>query len=204
MTLSVSILSFYSLLHFIFCLMNFGIKYIEGWKEFVPMLMSQYCLNECILVISGDKLFFSLNILKHHIACSFKMLSCISGVDLIHELNRFIIVYDLISFNQNSRLRIKVFINEATSLMSIVNLYINSSWWEREIWDMYGVFFDEHPDLRRILTDYGFEGHPLRKDFPLSGYVEIKYSNKKQRIVVEPLGLSQDFRHFSFDTPWFD
>jgi len=95
-----------------------------------------------------------------------------------------------------------VFVNEITSVDSLVDLYINSNWWEREIWDLYGIYFNNHPDLRRILTDYGFEGYPMRKDFPLSGHVELKYDHNKKRIVVEPLQLSQEFRSFTFEIPW--
>jgi NADH dehydrogenase (ubiquinone) Fe-S protein 3 len=130
------------------------------------------------------------------------MLSCISGVDLVSNANRFVVVYELLSLTYNSRIRIKVFVDEKEKLKSICALFINSNWWEREIWDMYGVYFDNHPDLRRILTDYGFEGHPLRKDFPISGYVEVKYDENKKRIVVEPLELSQELRLFSFSSPW--
>jgi NADH dehydrogenase (ubiquinone) Fe-S protein 3 len=130
------------------------------------------------------------------------MLSCISGVDLVSNTNRFVVVYELLSLTYNSRIRIKVFVDEKEKLKSICALFINSNWWEREIWDMYGVYFDNHPDLRRILTDYGFEGHPLRKDFPISGYVEVKYDENKKRIVVEPLELSQELRLFSFSSPW--
>jgi NADH-quinone oxidoreductase subunit C len=130
------------------------------------------------------------------------MLSCISGVDFLDKTYRFCVVYDLLSLTYNSRLRVKVFVNEITSVPSSVNVFINANWWEREIWDLYGIYFDKHPDLRRILTDYGFEGHPMRKDFPLSGYVEVRYSESKKRIVVEPLELTQEFRSFSFQTPW--
>ena len=182
--------------------MSFDNKQIKELKDLLPLLIFQQLINEFVIVVSNDKLFFSLNVLKRHVACSFQMLSCISGVDLVHEVNRFIVVYDLLSLTYNARARIKVFVNETTSIISMVKLYINANWWEREIWDMYGVYFDEHPDLRRILTDYGFEGHPLRKDFPISGYVEVKYDESKKRIVVEPLELSQDFRLFSFNSPW--
>jgi NADH:ubiquinone oxidoreductase subunit C len=111
-------------------------------------------------------------------------------------------VYDLLSITYNARIRIKVFINETTSVDSIVEIFQNANWWEREIWDLYGIYFNKHPDLRRILTDYGFEGYPMRKDFPLSGYVELRYNQNKKRIVVEPLELTQDFRYFNFETPW--
>jgi NADH-quinone oxidoreductase subunit C len=130
------------------------------------------------------------------------MLTCISGVDFLDKTYRFCVVYDLLSLTYNSRLRVKVFVNEITSVPSSVNVFINANWWEREIWDLYGIYFDKHPDLRRILTDYGFEGHPMRKDFPLSGYVEVRYSESKKRVVVEPLELTQEFRSFTFQTPW--
>ena len=92
--------------------------------------------------------------------------------------------------------------NEITSVPSVVDIFINANWWEREVWDMYGIYFDNHPDLRRILTDYGFEGHPMRKDFPLSGYVEFRYDENKKRVIGEPIELTQEFRTFNFEMPW--
>jgi NADH/F420H2 dehydrogenase subunit C len=129
-------------------------------------------------------------------------MSCISGVDFLNKKYRFSVVYDLLSLTFNSRIRVKVFLNESSSVDSIVSVFINANWWEREVWDMYGIYFDKHPDLRRILTDYGFEGHPMRKDFPLSGFVELRYDEMKKRIVVEPLQLTQDFRLFNYQTVW--
>jgi NADH:ubiquinone oxidoreductase subunit C len=111
-------------------------------------------------------------------------------------------VYDLLSLTYNSRIRVKVFVNEITSVDSIVKIFKNANWWEREVWDLYGIYFNEHPDLRRILTDYGFEGYPMRKDFPLSGYVELRYDQSKKRIVLEPIELTQEFRSFTYDMPW--
>jgi NADH:ubiquinone oxidoreductase subunit C len=111
-------------------------------------------------------------------------------------------VYDLLSITFNSRIRVKVLVNETTPVPSTVDLFVNADWWEREVWDMYGVYFDKHPDLRRILTDYGFEGHPLRKDFPLSGYVEFRYDESKKRVVGEPVELAQEFRTFTYEMPW--
>jgi NADH/F420H2 dehydrogenase subunit C len=129
-------------------------------------------------------------------------LSCISGVDFIHSHYRFGIVYDLLSLVNNSRLRVKVLVNEITSVDSIVPIFTNANWWEREVWDLYGIYFNNHPDLRRILTDYGFEGFPMRKDFPLSGFVEVRYDQTKKRVVLEPLEFSQEFRTFVYETPW--
>ena len=178
------------------------IKQLEELKEILPLLAYQ-CLNdEIILVISSRKFLFSLNVLKNHIGYNYQMLTCVSGVDFLGQKYRFCVVYDLLSLLYNSRLRIKIFVNEVTSVPSSVDIFVNANWWEREIWDLYGIYFDKHPDLRRILTDYGFEGHPLRKDFPLSGYVEVRYSESKKRVIVEPLELTQDFRYFSFETPW--
>jgi NADH dehydrogenase (ubiquinone) Fe-S protein 3 len=108
----------------------------------------------------------------------------------------------LLSITFNTRLRIKVFVDEITSITSTIPIFINANWWEREIWDLYGIYFDKHKDLRRILTDYGFEGHPMRKDFPLSGYTEIRYDESKKRIVSDKIQLTQEFRYFSSEMPW--
>ena len=124
------------------------------------------------------------------------------GVDLLGKRYRFSVVYDLLSLTFNSQLRIKVFLNETTPIYSLTSIYINANWWEREIWDMFGIFFNQHPDLRRILTDYGFEGNPMRKDFPLYGFIELRYDENKKRVVTEPTFLSQEFRSFNFQTPW--
>ena len=168
----------------------------------LPFLVYQESNNEITLVVSKNKLYFSLNFLKLHINLQYKLLCCISGVDLLTNSYRFSVVYELLSLTYNSRLRVKVFINELISLPSVTTLFINSNWWEREIWDLYGIYFDQHPDLRRILTDYGFEGHPLKKDFPLSGYIEVRYDETKKRILVEPLELTQELRDFTFESPW--
>jgi NADH/F420H2 dehydrogenase subunit C len=170
--------------------------------DIIPMLSSFPSADEKTLTLSHKHLSFSLNCLKRHINFQYKMLSCLSGLDLINCKYRFGVVYDLLSLTYNTRLRVKVFVNEITSVNSVVDIYINSDWWEREVWDMYGIYFNNHPDLRRILTDYGFEGYPMRKDFPLSGYVELKYDQSKKRIVLEPLELAQEFRSFTFEMPW--
>ncbi len=171
-------------------------------KTFVPVISYSSQNNEQTVNLSHSDLIPSLNILKKHINFQYNLLSCISGVDLLLNKYRFSIVYDFLSLTYNSRLRVKTFTNEVTTVDSIVSLYVNANWWEREVWDLFGIYFQNHPDLRRILTDYGFEGYPLRKDFPLSGFVEIRYDSNKKRIVVEPLELSQEFRVFNYETPW--
>jgi len=182
--------------------MSIKIKNFEELKDILPILTYQRFKDESNLVVSHDKLTFSLNCLKNHISYQYKLLTCISGVDFWGKDYRFCVVYDLLSLTYNTRLRVKTFVNEITSVPSCVDIYINANWWEREIWDLYGIYFDKHPDLRRILTDYGFEGHPMRKDFPLYGYVELRYDESKKRIVVEPVELTQEFRSFTFETPW--
>jgi NADH/F420H2 dehydrogenase subunit C len=175
---------------------------IKSLVKSIPFLVYQEFNNEICLVVSKNTLLFVLNFLRLHIGSQYKLLSCISGVDFLTKNYRFSVVYDLLSLTYNSRLRLKVFTNELQSLPSSVKIFINANWWEREIWDLYGIYFDQHPDLRRILTDYGFEGHPLRKDFPLSGYIEVRYDDNKKRIVVEPLELTQETRSFTFESPW--
>ncbi len=124
------------------------------------------------------------------------------GVDYSNREQRFEVVYHLLSLSQNARIRIKVTTDEETSVPSVTEVFPAANWYERETFDMYGILFDGHPDLRRILTDYGFEGYPLRKDFPLSGFVEVRYDDAEKRIVYEPVKLLQDFRNFDFLSPW--
>ena len=132
----------------------------------------------------------------------FKQLMELCGIDYPEREERFDVVYCLLSLTQNLRVRVKVSTDETTPVPSLTGVYSSAGWWEREAWDLFGIYFSDHPDLRRILTDYGFEGHPLRKDFPLTGYVEICYDDKQKRVVYEPVKLAQDFRSFDFLSPW--
>ncbi len=134
--------------------------------------------------------------------CQFTQLIDICGVDYPDKEERFEIVYHLLSMKQNHRVRVKLTANEASPVPSLSAVFPCANWFEREVWDMYGVFFSDHPDLRRILTDYGFDGHPLRKDFPLTGYVEMRYDEDQKRVIYEPVKLTQDFRNFDFLSPW--
>ncbi len=131
-----------------------------------------------------------------------KTLIDISGVDYLDRPERFDIVYHLLSYKHNLRVRVRICTDESSPVPSVVSVFPSADWYEREIWDLYGVAFEGHPDLRRILTDYGFSGHPLRKDFPLTGYVELRYSEEHKRVVYEPVTLTQDFRQFDFLSPW--
>ena len=140
--------------------------------------------------------------LKNHTNCQYKILSDLCVVDYINKKDRFNIIYNLLSIRFNSRIRVQINITELQPIESINTIYKAAIWWEREAWDMFGIFFSNHPDLRRILTDYGFEGHPLRKDFPLSGFLEVYYNELKKRVVYEPIHLSQQYRLFDFNTPW--
>lgn len=175
------------------------LKYLA---KLLPVLITQKINNEFFVVVSNVHLFFIIKFLKTHIGLSFSSLSCISGIDLLQSVLRFSVVYDFLSLIYNTRIRVKVFISEMDIVSSVVDLFINASWWEREVWDLYGIYFERHPDLRRILTDYGFEGYPMRKDFPLSGFVEVRYDDSKKRVVLEPIELAQEFRSFTFSAPW--
>jgi len=130
------------------------------------------------------------------------MLIDICGVDYPEKEARFEVVYNLLSIKYNSRIRVKVVVDELTPIDSVTSIYNSAGWYEREVWDLYGVFFSNHPDLRRILTDYGFDGHPLRRDFPLTGHTEVRYDEAEKRIVTEPVELAQEFRVFDFASPW--
>ncbi len=143
-----------------------------------------------------------LTFLRDDSACMFKLLMDLCGVDWPQDEQRFEVVYNLLSLKHNQRVRVKVRTDQDTPVPSVTGVFSSAGWAERECWDMYGVFFSDHPDLRRLLTDYGFEGHPLRKDFPLTGFVEVRYDDEQKRVVYEPVNLRQEFRGFDFLSPW--
>ncbi|KAF5303991.1 hypothetical protein FQA39_LY01776 [Lamprigera yunnana] len=158
--------------------------------------------DELELLIAPDGVVPVLQFLKDHHNAQFACLSDLTALDVPSRQYRFEVVYNLLSLRYKSRIRVKTYTDELTPIESVNDIYKAANWYEREVWDMFGVFFANHPDLRRILTDYGFQGHPLRKDFPLSGYVEVRYDDELKRVVVEPLELTQEFRKFDLSAPW--
>lgn len=193
----------------------------EKIKNKFPFLLNQYeylmkNLNQFIQHVKFNKhelelyvpdtlyCYYFLNFLLKHTNTLFTQLIDIAVVDLVlvNKKTRFKVSYLLQSVHYNIRIKVIVFIEEKTPLISVWDFYKSSIWLEREVWDMFGISFLRHPDLRRILSDYGFEGHPLRKDFPLTGYVEIFYDDSKKRIVYEPVALAQEYRNFDLVNPW--
>ncbi len=158
--------------------------------------------GELMITVHASAIVKVLTFLRDDSACMFKQLMDICGVDWPGRAQRFEVVYNLLSLKHNQRVRVKVSTDEDTPVPTVVGVFSAAGWFERETWDMYGVAFNGHPDLRRLLTDYGFEGHPLRKDFPLTGYVEVRYDDAQKRIVYEPVKLVQEFRNFDFVSPW--
>ena len=162
----------------------------------------EFALNELILTVRRENILSVLKFLRDDANCLFKQLVDICGVDHPENDNRFCVVYNLLSLAHNNRIRIKTWTDENTPVPSATSLFKAAGWWEREAWDLFGIYFSNHPDLRRILTDYGFEGHPLRKDFPMTGYVELRYDDELKRVVYQPVQLTQEFRTFDFLSPW--
>jgi len=158
--------------------------------------------DELTLMVAPSAIPPVMEFLRDHTNAQFKGVMDIAGVDFPTRANRFEVVYNLLSVRHNGRIRVKTYADEVTPVPSIVPIFGGANWYEREVYDMYGVFFVGHPDLRRILTDYGFQGYPLRKDFPLTGYTEVRYDAEKGRVVVEPLEMTQAFRNFDTSTPW--
>lgn len=182
-------------------LVDFG-KYIG---EILPKYVEKVQItsgDELELLIVPEGVLPVLQFLKDHHSAQFVNLVDIAGMDVPSRPYRFEIIYNLLSLRYNSRIRVKTFTDELTPIDSANDIFKAANWYEREIWDMFGVYFSNHPDLRRILTDYGFEGHPFRKDFPLSGFVEVRYDDEKRRVVCEPIELAQEFRKFQLETPW--
>lgn len=155
-----------------------------------------------VLHVGSGNIVQVLTFLRDNGRCLYKVLVDVFGVDYPERESRFEVVYNLLSLKFNRRIRVKVQTSEEVAVPSAVGIFSAAGWYEREVWDMYGVMFSGHPDLRRILTDYGFEGHPQRKDFPLTGYVEVRYDMEQKRVVYEPVKLDQEFRSFDFESPW--
>ena len=159
-------------------------------------------LGELTLAVAPDDIVRVLTALRDDTQCLFEVLIDICGVDYPEREKRFDVVYHLLSPRLNQRIRLKCEADEDTAVPSAVKVFPAANWFEREAYDMYGILFTGHPDLRRLLTDYGFQGHPLRKDFPLTGYVEVRYDDAQKRVVYEPVKLTQEFRSFDFESPW--
>ena len=158
--------------------------------------------NQLEAEVDKKNLIEVLSDLKDGERCQFRQLTDIAGVDYPNKFPRFEVVYHLLDFKQNIRLRIKVKVSEDETIPSVTAIYPCAHWYEREAFDMYGINFTDHPDLRRLLTDYNFEGFPLRKDFPLTGSVEVRYSDVEKKVIYEPVKLQQDFRNFDVQSPW--
>jgi NADH-quinone oxidoreductase subunit C len=166
--------------------------------------ITQYAVSydELTVVARGEDILRVVTFLRDDPECQFIALIDIAGADYPGRDKRFDVVYHFLSPHRNRRIRVKVEADEINPVPSIIDVFPGANWFEREVYDLYGVLFSDHPDLRRILTDYGFEGYPLRKDFPLTGYVEVRYDDAQGRVVYEPVKLPQEFRNFDFLSPW--
>ena len=163
---------------------------------------SQINFNQLFIYIDVEDVISTILFLKTNEKCKFKQLIDITAVDYLQKEKRFKIVYLLLSHENNLRIIININIDEKTTVPSITKIFPSANWMEREVFDMYGISFKDHPDLRRILTDYGFDGYPLRKDFPLTGHLEVRYSEEKKKVISEPVKLDQEYRDFDFESPW--
>lgn len=179
-------------------------KYIVFLKTILKTVVKEIRLKNTDIEIktTPNNLRGLLYFLQNHTLCQYKQLIDIACSDVPGKTRRFSVNYLLLSVRYNTRINIVVKTNEVSPLPSVTPLYRSANWLEREVWDLYGVFFDSHPDLRRILTDYGFSGHPLRKDFPLTGFVEVYYNDSTKRLSYEPVELAQEYRTFTLQSPW--
>lgn len=183
-------------------------EYLKDTADFIAeqlegsLLDRHFAKDELVIHVKADDIVSVLRFLRDDRECQCTILADICGVDYPDKPQRFEIVYNLLSMRQNSRIRVKIFAEDDQIVPSVTDVFSSAGWFEREVWDMYGVPFSGNPDLRRILTDYGFEGHPQRKDFPLTGYVELRYDSEKKRVAYEPVKLTQDYRRFDYLSPW--
>ena len=170
--------------------------------KIIPILKSYIFNSQNNFLIKMNLLNNVLIVIKNHLSYQFKILTYISGLDYPENYHRFSVVYELLSVKCNSRVRVKTLVDEVTPLNSIENVYLGAGWWEDEVWDMFGIYFLKKTNITRLLTDYGFQGYPLRKDFPLTGFVESRYSLTKNRVVYEHVELAQEYRTFNYLSPW--
>ena len=168
-------------------------------EDIISSVIEHNHLSITIVFSSLEKI---TSLMKINNVCKFRTLIDITAIDYPEQEERFCLVYHYLSMQQNIRIRIKSFIKEKQIVPSITNLFPCANWFEREVFDMYGILFSNHPDMRRILTDYGFQGHPLRKDFPTTGYLELRYDQEKKKVIYEPVKLTQEYRKFDFMSPW--
>ena len=168
-------------------------------EDIISSVIEHNHLTITIVFSSLEKI---TSLMKINNVCQFRTLIDITAIDYPEQEERFCLVYHYLSMQQNIRIRIKSFVKEEQIVPSITNLFPSANWFEREVFDMYGILFSNHPDMRRILTDYGFQGHPLRKDFPTTGYLELRYDQEKKKVIYEPVKLTQEFRKFDFMSPW--
>ena len=164
--------------------------------------VSKINFGQLFIEVNVEDLSSTILFLKTNKKCKFRQLIDITAVDYPANIKRFKIVYLLLSHENNLRIVLNINLEEGTSVPTIIKIFPSANWMEREVFDMYGINFKDHPDLRRILTDYGFEGHPLRKDFPLTGHTEVRYSEERKKVISEPVKLDQQYRNFDFESPW--
>ncbi len=181
---------------------------LKEYGDYVELKLGKAVLGtavhygELTVTVDRGEIARVLRFLRDDARCRFEVLIDICGVDYPERAERFEVVYHLLSPRLNQRLRVKLSTDDVSPVASAVEIFSAANWFEREAYDMYGILFSDHPDLRRLLTDYGFQGFPLRKDFPLTGYVEVRYDDAKKRVVYEPVKLTQEFRTFDFESPW--
>lgn len=178
-------------------------KELKSDKQLQGLILNSHIsFDELSIKVSQDNLKHVLIVLKDGESYLFRMLIDICGVDYPEKDKRFVVVYQLLSIEHNLRIKIKVEVSDGDFIPTVKDIFNSAHWYEREVWDMYGIFFVGNDDLRRILTDYGFSGFPMRKDFPLTGNVQVKYDSEKQKVIYEPVKLAQEFRDFDFKSPW--
>lgn len=183
---------------------NEQFKFLKTLTTYFPSILFYSVGGEFYIKVDPTQVWNLIFFLKNHSQSLYTQVIDISAIDSIERKNRFEVFYCLLSMTYNNRITVTTSIPEGVVLDSIVSIFPAANWYEREVWDMFGIFFKNHPDLRRILTDYGFKGHPLRKDFPMTGYVEVRYDDFSKRILYEEVSLTQEYRVFSLDNSWSD